>query len=73
MPDTAYAFFFVAVLLGSAVALFLSLIPELPKILAALRAELPEEAEAEPSFAHVNVWERHQPILQPVSISICRI
>lgn len=73
MPDTAYAFFFVAVLLGSAVALFLSLIPELPKIMSALRADLSEEAEPEPSFVQVNVWERHQPILQPVSISICRI
>ena len=73
MPDTAYAFFFVAVLLVSAVALFFSLVPEWPRILAALRADMPQDPEVEPSLAHVSIWERHQPILQPVMISICRI
>ena len=73
MPDTAYAFFFVAVLLGSAFALFFSLMPELPNIIGALRGDLPDEDGAPPAFAHVNVLERRQPILQPVMISICRI
>lgn len=73
MPDTAYAVFFVAVILGSAFILYLSLRRDWDDILSALRGELPVRPLPEPSFGQVSVWERPQPILQPVEISICRI
>ena len=73
MSEAAYALFFVVVLLGCAFVLFHSLKSEWGRMAAALRGELPDEPEASPSCGEIHVWERHQPILQPVTISICRI
>lgn len=73
MSEAAYALFFVVVLLGSTFLLFHSLKAEWERMAAALRGELPEEAEPSPSCGEIHVRERHQPILQPVTISICRI
>lgn len=73
MPDTAYAVFFLAVLLGSAQALYFTLKPEWLNFVGALRGELPDPQELPPTAGKVHVWERHQPILQPVVINICRI
>ena len=73
MSEAAYPLFFAVVLLGSAFALFQSLRSDWERIAAALRRELPDEPEPSPSCGEIHVWERHQPILQPVTISICRI
>ena len=73
MADAAYATFFVAVLLGGVSFLHLSFQREWRRIAAALQAERFQEVELPPTAGQVNVWERRQPILQPVRISICRI
>ena len=75
MADAAYTFFFVAVLLGGASFLHLSVRHEWERICAALRGERLEEEvlTLPPTAGQVVAWERSQPILKPVEISICRI
>ena len=75
MIDAAYTFFFVAVLLGGASFLHLSIRHERERICAALRGEQPEVEVLvlPPTAGQVVAWERPQPILKPVEISICRI
>jgi hypothetical protein len=73
MADLAYAFFFVAILLGAASFLHVSLQREWRRIAAALNSRHFQEVDLSPNAGQVNVRERPQPILQPVRISICRL
>jgi len=73
MADAAYASFFVAVLLGSVTFLHVLMQREWRRISAALHREHFEDVPVSPTAGQVNVWERQQPILQPVRISICRL
>ncbi len=73
MADAAYTVFFAAVLLGGGSFLHLSLRREWKRIAAALRGEMPDAVILPASAGTVIAWERPQPILQPVEISICRI
>lgn len=73
MLDAAYAIFFLAVLLTSAVLAGRSLKREWGRIRAALRGEIAEEVPLPEICGQVSISQRSQPILQPVVISICRI
>ena len=74
MADAAYASFFVAVLLGSASLLHLTLQHEWRRISAALRREpLDEPMIVTLAADDVSVREKLHPALEPVTISICRI
>jgi len=73
MLDAAYALFFVAVLAGSALLLWFNLRRDWPSVAAVLRGEMPDAASPPPGAGEAHVSERRQPILQPVTISICRI
>ncbi len=73
MADAAYSFFFIAVLLGTASLFHLTLQREWHRIRAALRGERVDGLVLPETAGRVMVWERPQPILQPVHISICRL
>jgi hypothetical protein len=73
MPDNAYVFFFVAVLLVSIAALYFWLKRDWPRLVAALNGELTQDVVVSANAGEVHVWERRQPVLQPAVISICRI
>ena len=73
MADAAYTIFFVAVVVGGASFLHLSLQREWGRIQAALRGERFVELPVPPTAGQVSISERAQPILQPAEISICRI
>lgn len=73
MLDAAYALFFVAVLIGSGLVLWFSLRGEWARMAAVLRGEMPAAASPPPGAGDTQVRERSQPILQPATISICRI
>ena len=74
MADAAYASFFVAVLLGSASLLHVTLQREWRRISAALRREPLNDASILTfTPGDVSVRETLHPALQPVTISICRI
>ncbi len=73
MADAAYTVFFAAIFVGGASFLHVLAAREWPRVAAALRGEFYEEVEVAPTSGQVSVSERAQPILEPVSISICRI
>lgn len=73
MLDSAYAFFFVAVLLLSVAATYFWLRRDWPRVLAALNGELTQDVPVSETAGEIHVWERRQPVLQPAVISICRI
>lgn len=73
MADAAYIVFFSAVFVGGASFLHLSLKKEWDRVAAAWRGEWFEEVEVTPTAGQICISARPQPILEPVSISICRI
>jgi hypothetical protein len=73
MADAAYSLFFVAVLLGGASFIHVTVQREWRRIRAALHAERFEELARPATAGSVRIWERPQPILEPVTISICRL
>jgi hypothetical protein len=73
MADAAYSLFFVAIILGGASFLQLTLQREWSRIRAALNGERFAEVDLPATAGSVRTWERRQPILEPVTISICRL
>lgn len=73
MADAAYIVFFATVFVGGASFLHLSLAREWQRIAAAWRGEWFEDVQVTATAGQVSVSERPQPVLAPVSISICRI
>ena len=73
MADAAYSLFFVSVLLGGASFMHVTVQREWRRIRAALNAERFEEVALPATAGSVRIWERPQPILEPVTISICRL
>ena len=73
MADAAYSLFFVSVLLGGASFIHLTVQREWRRISAALHSERFEEVDLPATAGSVRTWERPQPILEPVTISICRL
>lgn len=73
MADAAYSLFFVSVLLGGASFIHVTVQREWRRIMAALHSERFEEVDLPATAGSVRTWERPQPILEPVTISICRL
>jgi hypothetical protein len=73
MAENAYTLFFLVVLFGSLLALYITVQPDWARVVAALR----REAVKDPSFAEVveppSFMERLEPRLERVEISICRL
>jgi hypothetical protein len=73
MFQNAYALFFLAALVGSALALFGLLRAHAREVAAVLRGEIPRlpDAPARPRRARIRSGRR--PAFKPVTFSICRI
>jgi hypothetical protein len=73
MAENAYALFFLVVLVGSAVALYVTVQPNWAHVMAALRGETVKDPSVSETVAPPCFTDRGEPRIDPVVISICRL